>query len=49
MHKTPDYRPVTPEIARRLEAIVGPRNVVYGDPERLEPYSHDEVADAHCA
>jgi len=49
VHKTSDYRPVTPEIARRLEAIVGPRNVVYGDPERLEPYSHDEVADAHCA
>ena len=49
MHKTPDYRPVTPEIVHRLEAIVGPRNVVFGDPERLEPYSHDEVADAQYA
>jgi len=49
VHKTPDYRPVTPEIIRRLEAIVGPRNVVFGDPERLEPYSHDEVADAQYA
>ena len=43
------YNPVTPEIADELKAIVGDKYVVFGDAEKLEPYSHDEVADAHYA
>ncbi|MCK5805051.1 MAG: FAD-binding protein [Lentisphaeria bacterium] len=43
------YNPVTPAIARLLEDIVGKRNVVFGDAEKLEPYSHDEIAEAHYA
>ena len=44
-----DYRPVTPRIARRLEELLGARHVLYGDPEKLEPYSHDEVAEKEYA
>jgi glycolate oxidase len=43
------YQAVTPEIVQRLIAIVGERHVIAGDPEKLEPYSHDEVADTHYA
>jgi glycolate oxidase len=43
------YNPVTPEIAARLQAIVGARNVIFGDPEKLENYSHDEVAEKDYA
>ncbi len=45
----PAYSPVTPAIVQRLEEIVGARNVIFGDAEKLEPYSHDEVADTHYA
>jgi len=41
------YNPVTPEIVRELENIVGARNVLYGDAEKLEPYSHDEIPGTH--
>jgi glycolate oxidase len=43
------YRPVTPAIAAELQAIVGERWLIYDDPQRLEPYSHDEVAGAEHA
>ncbi len=43
------YNKVTPIIVKELQAIVGQRNVIYGDPEQLEGYSHDEVADLHYA
>ena len=43
------YNPVTPEIAEQLKAIVGERFVVYGQAEKLEPYSHDEVPDRKYA
>lgn len=43
------YNPVTPQIARELEEIVGARHVIYNDPEKLENYSHDEVAEAEYA
>jgi glycolate oxidase len=36
------YNRVTPEILSSLRAIVGPDNVLT-DPERLEPYAHDET------
>jgi glycolate oxidase len=37
------FAPITPEIAEQLRQIVGAANVLYGDPQRLEPYSHDEI------
>ncbi len=43
------YRPVTPEIVEELRAIVGERNVLYGEPERMQDYAHDEVADPEYA
>jgi glycolate oxidase len=43
------YNPVTPGIVAELTGIVGPANVIFGDPDRLEAYSHDEVADKHYA
>jgi glycolate oxidase len=42
------YAPVTEEVVHELAAIVGPRFVVT-DPEKMEPYSHDEVAGAEHA
>ncbi|NOY82567.1 MAG: FAD-binding protein [Kiritimatiellaeota bacterium] len=41
---TASYHPVTAEIAAELRNVVGDRYVVYGDPERLEPFGHDEIA-----
>jgi glycolate oxidase len=43
------YSPVTPEIVAQLRRIVGEKFVVYGDPEKLEPFSHDEVAEKQYA
>lgn len=37
------YASVTPETAERLAALCGKSHVIYRDPERLEPYSHDEI------
>jgi len=39
------YNPVTPAIIRELQEIVGERYVIFGDPEQLEPFSHDEVTE----
>ncbi|MCL5981490.1 MAG: FAD-binding oxidoreductase, partial [Firmicutes bacterium] len=43
------YNAVTPETVARLQAIVGAKNVIFGDTERLENYSHDEVAEKDYA
>ncbi|MBD3305104.1 FAD-binding protein [candidate division KSB3 bacterium] len=43
------YHPVTPAIIQALQAIVQERHEISGDPEQLERYSHDEIADAHYA
>jgi glycolate oxidase len=43
------YNHVTAEIAAELQRIVGERDVIFGDAERLEPYSHDEVAEKQYA
>jgi glycolate oxidase len=43
------YSPVTQEVVEELEAIVGERYVVFGDAEKLEPYSHDEIPDPEYA
>jgi glycolate oxidase len=47
--KAENYRPVTADMARRLADIVGPKWVIYGDREGLEPYSHDETAEKRYA
>ena len=44
-----DYAAMTPEIAEELRSIVGEKYVLFGDPEKLKPYSHDEVAEEHYA
>jgi len=43
------YRPVTSEIVEELRAIVGEKNVLYGEPDRMQDYAHDEVADPEYA
>jgi glycolate oxidase len=43
------YNPVTPQVVEELRKIVGERYVVFGDPEKLEAYSHDEVAEKEYA
>lgn len=44
MNKT-QYKPLTPAIVSSLKAIVGDKFVIVDDPEKLEPYAHDEVVD----
>ena len=39
------YKPVTQEIAAQLQSIVGEKNIIFNDVERMQDYSHDEVAD----
>ncbi|HET91641.1 MAG TPA: FAD-binding protein [Chloroflexi bacterium] len=43
------YQPVTAAIAAQLRDIVGEQHVIYGDPERMLDYAHDEVAGAEHA
>lgn len=43
MVKDTPYKPVTPEIVKELEEIVGEKYVIFDDVDKLEPYSHDEV------
>jgi len=43
------YNPVTPAIADELRRIVGVLFIVSADTEKLEPFSHDEVAEAQYA
>ncbi|HPH96926.1 MAG TPA: FAD-linked oxidase C-terminal domain-containing protein [Anaerolineaceae bacterium] len=45
----PAYQPLTPDIAAELRLIVGDKNVIYADPEKLEDFAHDEVADKKLA
>ncbi len=40
-----DYGKVTDRIVDELRQVVGENNVIYADAEKLEVYSHDEVAD----
>ncbi len=44
-----DFNPVTPQIVEQLAAIVGDSYVIHGDPEKLEPYSHDEIPETKYA
>ncbi len=43
------YNAVTDQIVERLVEIVGEKYVLYGDAEKLEPFSHDEVAESQYA
>lgn len=45
MNREKQFGAVTPEIAEELKAICGKRSVIYQEPEKLEAYSHDEVAE----
>jgi glycolate oxidase len=44
-----NYHKLTSAIISELQAIVGARNLIYDNPEQLEKYAHDEVADPHYA
>jgi glycolate oxidase len=46
---TPTYNPVTQKIVDELSAIVGGAYVIFGDAEKLQPYSHDEIPDTRWA
>ena len=43
------YSALTEELVAELREIVGEKFVVYGDQEKLQPYSHDEVPDPRYA
>jgi len=43
------FAPVTPAIAAELGAICGAAQVIFGDPDRLEPYAHDQVMEKEYA
>ncbi len=43
------YKNLTPAVIEELGGIVGTGNVIHGDPERLEAFSHDEVAEKEYA
>jgi len=43
------YNPVTEAIVAQIRAIVGDKYVIFGDAEKLEAFSHDEVAEASYA
>jgi len=45
----PRYNPVTPDVVEELTRIVGAKYVLFGDAERLDAYSHDEVPDPRYA
>ena len=42
-----EYSRVTPDAINRLVEICGANHVIYDDVEKLEAYSHDEIADKH--
>jgi glycolate oxidase len=37
------YRPVTPGVAAELRTIAGAANILYGEPDRMLDYAHDET------
>jgi glycolate oxidase len=43
------FQLVSTEIVKRLEEIVGAKNVIFNDEEKLENYSHDELAEKEYA
>lgn len=43
------YNPINSSIVDELKSIVGAKFVIFGEPEKIEPYSHDEIAEKHYA
>ncbi len=43
------YQKVTPEVVARLQEIVGEKNIIFEDPEKMADYSHDEIAEKEFA
>ena len=39
------YQAVTDAVIAELKSIVGEKNVIYGDVDKLEEFSHDEVSE----
>jgi glycolate oxidase len=39
------YKSISPAIVQELTAIVGEKNILFNQPEKMAAYSHDEVAD----
>ena len=44
-----DYNPLTREHFVELSAIVGEKNILFDDAEKLEPYASDEISDKRYA
>ena len=44
-----NYSPVTKEVIEELEKIIGKEYLLFGDDSKMEPYSHDEIADLKYA
>jgi glycolate oxidase len=44
MSEKAPYQPVTREIVKELQSVVGEKNLIFNDPDLLQNYSHDEVA-----
>jgi glycolate oxidase len=44
-----NYARVTPAIVAELASLVGTSNIIFGDADRMQDYSHDEVADKEYA
>ncbi len=49
MNPSESYRPVTESVVAELREICGSKNVLFGQQEAMEAYSHDEVADGGYA
>jgi glycolate oxidase len=49
MPQHPLYQPVTTVVVAELRAIVGASNLLYGEPERMLDYAHDETHGAQYA
>ena len=41
---TAPYNAITPQLVERLKKIVGEKYVIFDDAEKLQPYSHDALA-----
>jgi glycolate oxidase len=44
-----NYSAVNEQVVEQLREIVGDKHVLFGDAEKLEPFSHDEVAESQYA
>lgn len=45
----PNYNPLTPHLIEQLRTIVGERNVIVDDPEKLDVYASDQISDKRYA